>query len=333
MGHDVKNPVSFSHIHPKLPYPLYHYFPPINFFHLSTHQNHQILPLLPFPNTLLIFSPYSISPLYPKTTSHYQFLKINTPTPSIPPHTIQLLPNQIFYFTHTHLYPLFPNHFNILTPQIITNQIQSTIPPIPLTQKTKPLPRYFQPNYYLSFPNPKTLLYHQFLPSSTLYSNIKPHLFLTYHPNFYFPTNTNPYLFHPQYHHHPNPIPFPIQTNYFHFPFITQHKNIHPISFHTNQPNPYPLPLKLHFQTNHLQPTTPNPPNLSNSHHPISHHHTFHTIQIYINPLPLTNPTKKIPLIIHHLTHIPPFLLYPIPLHYQSKTTNHTTYPTNSNKI
>ena len=70
-------------------------FPPL-IFDVASHENDEIVGLVPFRNSLLIFCQYSIWALYGKTTSDYELVKINTPTGCIAPESIQVVGNQIF---------------------------------------------------------------------------------------------------------------------------------------------------------------------------------------------------------------------------------------------
>ena len=92
-----------------------------------------------------------------KTTYDYELVKINTPTGCIAPESIKVVGNQIFYLSDTHVYGLFANDFNMVSAQMITKQIESTMRAIPLTEKSKAVAGYFEGKYYLSFPNGKHL--------------------------------------------------------------------------------------------------------------------------------------------------------------------------------
>ena len=82
------------------------------------------------------------------------------------------------------MYGLFANDFNMVSAQVITKQIESTMRAIPLTEKSKAVAGYFEGKYYLSFPNGKTLVYDELLACWTVYSNIKADVFVTYDGNF-----------------------------------------------------------------------------------------------------------------------------------------------------
>ena len=77
----------------------------------------------------------------------------------------------------------------MVSAQIITKQIESTMRAIPLTEKNKAVAGYFEGKYYLSFPNGKTLVYDELLVCWTVYSNIKADVFVNYDGNFYFGSN------------------------------------------------------------------------------------------------------------------------------------------------
>ena len=53
------------------------------------------------------------------------------------PESIKVVGNQIFYLSDTHVYGLFANDFNMVSAQMITKQIESTMRAIPLTEKVK----------------------------------------------------------------------------------------------------------------------------------------------------------------------------------------------------
>ena len=107
----------------------------------------------------------------------------------------------------THVYGLFANDFNMVSAQMITKQIESTMRAIPLTEKVKLLRAILKGStIYLS--KWKTLVYDELLACWTVYSNIKADVFVNYDGNFYFGSNKNAYVFHPEYHDDGKPIPF-----------------------------------------------------------------------------------------------------------------------------
>ena len=123
---------------------------------MASHENDEIVGLVPFRNSLLIFCQYSIWALYGKTTSDYELVKINTPTGCIAPESIQV-GNQIFYLSDTHVYGLFANDFNMVSAQVITKQIESTMRAIPLTEKVKQLRVILKESTIYLFPMGKHL--------------------------------------------------------------------------------------------------------------------------------------------------------------------------------
>ncbi|MGG1344155.1 hypothetical protein ABE244_27065 [Bacillus toyonensis] len=333
VGHDIKNRVSFSHIDPKLGYAVYDYFPAINFFDVASNENDEIVGLVPFRNSLIIFCRYSIWALYGKTTYDYELVKMNTPTGCIASESIKVVGNQIFYLSDTHVYGLFANDFNMVSAQIITQQIESTMRAIPLTEKSKSVAGYFEGKYYLSFPNGKTLVYDGLLACWTVYSNIKADVFVNYDGNFYFGSNKNAYVFHNEYHDDGKPIPFRMETKYLDFSLMTQDKKIHRIWLHSNQPNGYRLGVKLDFETKQVDGTRPDAANVSNWDEAIWDHNTFDRIEMYINRLRVSSRTKKIGMIIEDVNHIRPFVVYGIGIQYELKRRKETSYGTNSKKI
>ena len=92
-----------------------------------------------------------------KTTSDYELVKINTPTGCIAPESIQVVGKSNFYLSDTHVYGLFANDFNMVSAQMITKQIESTMRAIPLTEKVKQLRVILKETIYL-FPMENTCL-------------------------------------------------------------------------------------------------------------------------------------------------------------------------------
>ena len=128
----------------------------------------------------------------------------------------------------------------MVSAQIITKQIESTMRAIPLTEKIKLL-QVILKEVLSIFSKWKTLVYDELLVCWTVYSNIKADVFVNYDGNFYFGSNKNAYVFHPEYHDDGKPIPFRMETKYFDFGLMTQDKKIHRIWLHSNQPNGYRL--------------------------------------------------------------------------------------------
>ena len=63
---------------------------------MASNENDEIVGLVTFRNSLLIFCRYSIWALYGKTTYDYELVKINTPTGCMAPESIKVVGNQIF---------------------------------------------------------------------------------------------------------------------------------------------------------------------------------------------------------------------------------------------
>ena len=104
------------------------------------------------------------------------------------PESIKVVGNQIFYLSDTHVYGLFANDFNMVSAQMITKQIESTMRAIPLTEKVKLL-RAILKEVLSIFSKWKTLVYDELLACWTVYSNIKADVFVNYDGNFYFGSN------------------------------------------------------------------------------------------------------------------------------------------------
>ncbi|MGQ3740806.1 hypothetical protein, partial [Bacillus sp. Fil] len=210
----MKNRVSFSHIDPTLGRAVYDYFPAVNFFDLG--ENDEIVGLVPFRSSLLIFCRYSVWALFGEVKYDFKLMRLNTTSGCIAPKSIRVVEDTIFYLGDSHVYALFSNDFNMLDSQIVSTQVRQTLTDISETEKQKAAGVFYDNKYYVSFPNGTTLVYDILLKAWTRFTNVQANAFLVIGKDLVFGGNHNRlFRFNEGYVDDNKPIPFLMRTKRF----------------------------------------------------------------------------------------------------------------------